>query len=87
MAFLGRVREHSAKNKMEIHNLATIFGPNLLVSPDRSTLAMVQDTPQINAIVNAMIEDYSTIFGVRSNSFSNLSVFFFLNYYLGKRIS
>lgn len=65
MAFLGRVKEHSEKNKMALHNLATIFGPNLLVSPDRSTLVMVQDTPQISAIVSTLIEEYSTIFGVK----------------------
>jgi len=34
----------------------------LLVPPDRSTLQMVQDTPQINGIVSNLIQHYDTIF-------------------------
>jgi hypothetical protein len=69
-AFLRRVQDHSAQNKMAIHNLATVFGPNLLVPPDRSTFQMIQDTPQINGIVNSLIEDYEALFGVYIDSSS-----------------
>eukprot|EP01119_Soliformovum_irregulare_P021109 TRINITY_DN6971_c0_g2_i1.p1 TRINITY_DN6971_c0_g2~~TRINITY_DN6971_c0_g2_i1.p1 ORF type:complete len:753 (+),score=275.78 TRINITY_DN6971_c0_g2_i1:22-2259(+) len=60
--FLGKVNAHSATNKMMIPNLATVFGPNLLVSPDRSMFQMVQDTPQINGIVANLIQNYDAIF-------------------------
>lgn len=61
---------------MAIHNLATVFGPNLLGPPgneylcnvltieDKSTITLVQDTPQINGIVSVLIEDYDVIFTV-----------------------
>lgn len=35
MQFLVKVSQHSNNNKMGIPNLATVFGPNLLISPDR----------------------------------------------------
>eukprot|EP01118_Nematostelium_gracile_P011961 TRINITY_DN4314_c0_g2_i1.p1 TRINITY_DN4314_c0_g2~~TRINITY_DN4314_c0_g2_i1.p1 ORF type:complete len:766 (-),score=242.13 TRINITY_DN4314_c0_g2_i1:1027-3177(-) len=60
-SLLVKVQEHSAVNKMGIPNLATVFGPNLLVSPDRSTLQMVQDTPVINGIVSNLIQHYDNI--------------------------
>jgi hypothetical protein len=60
--FLGQVKEHSANNKMGIPNLATVFGPNLLGPPDKSTITMIQDTPLINGIVNTLIQDFSLIF-------------------------
>eukprot|EP01114_Cavostelium_apophysatum_P021250 TRINITY_DN7364_c0_g1_i2.p1 TRINITY_DN7364_c0_g1~~TRINITY_DN7364_c0_g1_i2.p1 ORF type:complete len:769 (-),score=274.54 TRINITY_DN7364_c0_g1_i2:58-2364(-) len=62
ISFLIRVNEHSGKNKMAIPNLATVFGPNLLGPPDKSTLTLVQDTPQINGIVNNLIQEYDAIF-------------------------
>jgi hypothetical protein len=62
MEFLSKVKQHSEVNKMGIPNLATVFGPNLLVSPDRSMITMVQDTPQINGIVNTLIQDFDHIF-------------------------
>src|SRR5689334_20698958 len=58
MQFLIRVKEKSEVNKMGIANLATVFGPNLLVPPDKSVLQMVQDTPIINAFVNTLIQDF-----------------------------
>lgn len=59
---LTKVNEQSKVNKMGLANLATVFGPNLLISPDRSMLQMVQDTPLINGIVSNLIQFYDNIF-------------------------
>lgn len=55
VSFLRRVNEHSEVNKMPIHNIATVFGPNLLRQKDANMLQMVEDTAQINNIVNLLI--------------------------------
>ena len=44
LSFLGRVKEHSEKNKMAIHNLATVFGPNLL-RPREQGLSQLLPSP------------------------------------------
>mmetsp|Transcript_30068 Transcript_30068/g.75697 ORF Transcript_30068/g.75697 Transcript_30068/m.75697 type:complete len:758 (-) Transcript_30068:31-2304(-) len=62
MAFLRQVKEHSAVNKMAVHNLATVFGPNLLAAGDKNMMRMVEDTAQVNSIVNTLIQDYSFLF-------------------------
>ncbi len=64
ISFLQRVQAHSANNKMEIHNLATVFGPNLLAPPEKDTIQMIQDTAQINGMVNTLIQYYDSFFGV-----------------------
>mmetsp|Transcript_11826 Transcript_11826/g.20239 ORF Transcript_11826/g.20239 Transcript_11826/m.20239 type:complete len:788 (+) Transcript_11826:52-2415(+) len=55
VSFLRRVNEHSEVNKMPIHNIATVFGPNLLRQKNANMLQMVEDTAQINNIVNILI--------------------------------
>lgn len=40
---------------MPIHNIATVFGPNLLRQKNANMLQMVEDTAQINNIVNILI--------------------------------
>jgi hypothetical protein len=76
LKFLSKVKEHSEINKMAIHNLATVFGPNLLSPPNGQLLQLVQDTPLINGIVNSLIQDYSLIF-VKTFSNFNFNFFFF----------
>lgn len=60
--FIAIVDSHSAQNKMAIHNLGTVFGPNLLKLKDGDPLAMVQDTPYINGLVQSFVEGYDIIF-------------------------
>mmetsp|Transcript_328 Transcript_328/g.453 ORF Transcript_328/g.453 Transcript_328/m.453 type:complete len:805 (+) Transcript_328:1-2415(+) len=60
--FLIQVKEHEQQNKMGIPNLATVFGPNLLVNADNNMIQMIQDTPVINSLVNTLIQDYDLIF-------------------------
>jgi len=55
VSFLRKVNEHSEENKMPIHNISTVFGPNLLRQKDANMLQMVEDTAQINNIVNLLI--------------------------------
>jgi len=55
MKFLARVDEHSAENKMAVHNIATVFAPNLLKSRDGNVFEMVQDTPHVNGVVDSLI--------------------------------
>lgn len=62
ICFLRKVSEHSDVNKMALHNLATVFGPNLLSKKNSNMFEMVEDTPQINSIVNTLIQDYEKIF-------------------------
>jgi len=71
MQHLVRVNTHADVNKMQMANLATIFGPNLLRERssdnssgiDTSVLTMVTDAPMINALVLNLIQNYDYIFG------------------------
>jgi hypothetical protein len=63
LAFLIRVEKHSDVNKMAMHNLATVFAPNLLQPRGGNMLQMVEDTPLVNGLVNTFIKDYDAIFG------------------------
>ena len=65
VSFLRKVNEHSAVNKMPIHNIATVFGPNLLRQKDANMLQMVEDTAQINNIVNLLINFDGYLLNVR----------------------
>jgi len=62
ISFLGRVTQHEKENKMAIHNIATVFAPNLLKSRESNTLQLVQDTPTVNGIVHTLITEYEYIF-------------------------
>lgn len=62
MAFLRRVEKYSDVNKMAIHNLATVFAPNLLKPQEGNMLQVVQDTPLVNGIVVTFIEEFDAIF-------------------------
>jgi len=45
-----------------MHNLATVFAPNLIKPPSGDVFAMVQDTPAINGLVMSMLLYYDYIF-------------------------
>jgi RhoGAP domain/C2 domain len=56
MSFLTRVSYYAEANKMNLENLATVFGPNLLMpSASPNPMSMMQDTPAINTVVCALI--------------------------------
>ncbi len=47
---------------MALHNLATVFAPNLLKSHQSNAIGMVTDTPKINAVINTLLQDYEYVF-------------------------
>ena len=51
------------ENSMAIHNLATVFGPNLLKSKNETMFSMAAATAQTNGVVHTLIEGYQHIFG------------------------
>eukprot|EP01103_Thecamoeba_quadrilineata_P004949 TRINITY_DN14812_c0_g1_i1.p1 TRINITY_DN14812_c0_g1~~TRINITY_DN14812_c0_g1_i1.p1 ORF type:complete len:1201 (+),score=290.37 TRINITY_DN14812_c0_g1_i1:68-3670(+) len=61
MFFLKKVSTYSDKNKMRAMNLAICFSPNLL-RPKTETIEFSLNISKSNAIVEAMIENYDTIF-------------------------
>lgn len=64
LPFLGSVVKYADINKMAIHNVATVFGPNILRSADNSAIAMIQGTAAVNAITCDMIKNYEEIIEV-----------------------
>lgn len=62
MKHLYRVNELSDINKMALHNLATVFAPNLLKKQGANMFEMVGDTAMINQIVHCMIVDFECLF-------------------------
>ncbi|KYQ88670.1 pleckstrin (PH) domain-containing protein [Tieghemostelium lacteum] len=67
LQFLQRVATHSQQNKMQVHNLSTVFGPNLIKERPKENFndnvqALVEDTPIINALTLSLIRDYAYIF-------------------------
>jgi hypothetical protein len=64
LAFLQLVVKHSAQNKMHIHNLATVFAPNLLRMREENVIQIVQDTPKINTVTVNLILHQETLFQV-----------------------
>mmetsp|Transcript_110592 Transcript_110592/g.165586 ORF Transcript_110592/g.165586 Transcript_110592/m.165586 type:complete len:663 (-) Transcript_110592:120-2108(-) len=61
LPFLANVVKYAEVNKMAIHNVATVFGPNILRSADNSAMAMIQGTAAVNAITCDMIQNYEEI--------------------------
>ena len=57
---------HADVNKMKSSNLATVFAPNLLRSLDDQNL--LSDAGQSQQVMQALIEDYETIFSEASTS-------------------
>jgi hypothetical protein len=47
---------------MALHNLATVFAPNLLKWHQSNAIGMVTDTPKINAVINTLLQDYEYVF-------------------------
>lgn len=60
--FLRLVVDHADVNKMAIHNIATVFAPNLIKAKNDNMLQIVQDTPLVNSVLSTFIEDYDIVF-------------------------
>ncbi|XP_055967109.1 protein FAM13A-like [Sorex fumeus] len=60
--FLRKVAEHQAQNRMDIHNLATVFGPNCFHVPPGLEGMKQQDL--CNKIMAKILENYDSLFEV-----------------------
>jgi len=61
LAFLNRVSRLADINKMNLQNLGTVFGPNLLRQREENMMSLVKDTPLINEVTQMLIEHESKL--------------------------
>ena len=61
--FLKKVDAHKEQNNMAIHNLATVFGPNLIKAKNETMFSMAASTAQTNSVVHTLIDGYDEVFG------------------------
>lgn len=66
--FLREVAAQSHRNKMNIANLATIFGPVLTRQPEASMTTAFRDAHSINSIMIDLIDNVSYLFGIKQLS-------------------
>ncbi|XP_060272876.1 protein FAM13A isoform X10 [Ovis aries] len=60
--FLSKVAKHHVQNRMNVHNLATVFGPNCFHVPPG--LEGVKEQDLCNKIMAKILENYNTLFEV-----------------------
>ncbi|XP_039701627.1 protein FAM13A isoform X2 [Pteropus medius] len=60
--FLTKVAQHHVQNRMNVHNLATIFGPNCFHVPPG--LEGMKEQDLCNKIMAKILENYNTLFEV-----------------------
>uniref|UniRef100_A0A8C7BTI9 Family with sequence similarity 13 member A n=1 Tax=Neovison vison TaxID=452646 RepID=A0A8C7BTI9_NEOVI len=60
--FLTKVAKHHVQNRMNVHNLATVFGPNCFHVP--SGLEGMKEQDICNKIMAKLLENYNTLFEV-----------------------
>uniref|UniRef100_H0WMJ0 Family with sequence similarity 13 member A n=1 Tax=Otolemur garnettii TaxID=30611 RepID=H0WMJ0_OTOGA len=58
--FLTKVAQHHVQNRMNVHNLATVFGPNCFHVP--SGLEGMKEQDLCNKIMAKILENYTTLF-------------------------
>ncbi|CAN9492915.1 unnamed protein product [Ophioblennius macclurei] len=62
--FLFEVQQHSNVNKMNVENLATVMGINLLKPQIEDPITVMKATPQIQKLMTVMIRQHETLFPV-----------------------
>nr|XP_020446060.1 rho GTPase-activating protein 25-like [Monopterus albus] len=60
--FLFEVQQHSNLNKMNVENLATVMGINLLKPQIEDPITVMKATPQIQKLMTVMIRQHETLF-------------------------
>lgn len=60
--FLIIITAHSSANKMTSSNLATVFAPNLLKSPNDDVQTTIEDQPHASSMMQTMIDDFGFLF-------------------------
>lgn len=72
--FLQIITKYEDVNKMDAKNLATVFGPNLIRSPDSNDMIMLmKDAPRLSTITSIMISNAKEIFGCDEASTKTIS--------------
>jgi hypothetical protein len=64
IVFLSKVAQNSQVNKMDMSNLATMFGPNLIRSKMQTATQMLGDLPSVRIIMLIIMRNYKFIFEV-----------------------
>lgn len=59
---LCNVADHSAVNKMEVRNLAIVFGPTLVRTTDDNMISMVTDMSQQCRIIESLLSNWDYFF-------------------------
>ena len=59
---LCNVAEHSSINKMEVRNLAIVFGPTLVRTTEDNMISMVTDMSQQCRIIESLLSNYEYFF-------------------------
>ncbi|XP_034396692.1 rho GTPase-activating protein 25 isoform X2 [Cyclopterus lumpus] len=62
--FLFEVQLHSKVNKMNVENLATVMGINLLKPQLEDPITVMKATPQIQKLMTVMIRQHETLFAL-----------------------
>merc|ERR1719282_144662 len=62
VSHLCQVAEHSALNKMEVRNLAIVFGPTLVRTTDDNMVSMVTDMSQQCRIIESLLANWEYFF-------------------------
>ncbi|KAI4820615.1 hypothetical protein KUCAC02_028588 [Chaenocephalus aceratus] len=60
--FLFEVQQHSIVNKMNVENLATVMGINLLKPQIEDPISVMKATPQIQKLMTVMIRQHEALF-------------------------
>ncbi|XP_028270822.1 rho GTPase-activating protein 25 [Parambassis ranga] len=60
--FLFEVQQHSTVNKMNVENLATVMGINLLKPQIEDPITVMKATPQIQKLMTVMIRQHEALF-------------------------
>ncbi|KAM8924440.1 rho GTPase-activating protein 22 [Pelodytes ibericus] len=60
--FLDEVQSHSGINKMSVHNLATVFAPNILRPKVQEALALIEGASLIQHLMTVLIRENQQIF-------------------------
>ena len=65
-ALLVAINEQNEVNKMNSHNLAIVFGPNILRSKNEDAFSALQDNVYITRVIDFMITEFNSVFAPSS---------------------
>jgi hypothetical protein len=58
---MAKVADHKAKNRMDLGNVATVFGPNLLRPRTQTPDVMMKDSGNVQMLILTLIENRNQI--------------------------